>query len=105
MNYLQINTTAAMQGEDEGFPVGGSWTAGIHPQSIPGALKVQQESIGLLQRTLRQELAKLQAEEAILKLMIRRERRRLARQARRREGTREPDAPLQQEGGRAEAEA
>ncbi|GLC41377.1 hypothetical protein PLESTM_001189200 [Pleodorina starrii] len=60
MNYLQINTTAAMQGEDEGFPVGGSWTAGIHPQSIPGALKVQQESIGLLQRTLRQELAKLQ---------------------------------------------
>ncbi|PNH07709.1 hypothetical protein TSOC_005874 [Tetrabaena socialis] len=36
----------------------------IHPQSIPAALKIHQEAIGKLQRTLRQELAKLQAPRA-----------------------------------------
>ncbi|GIL95067.1 hypothetical protein Vretimale_1090 [Volvox reticuliferus] len=63
--------------------------------SSQGALKIQQEFIGKLQRNLRLELAKLQAEETILKLMIKRERKRLARWARRR-GT-EPTERRQQQ--------
>ncbi|KAG2436245.1 hypothetical protein HXX76_006557 [Chlamydomonas incerta] len=64
---------------------GATWTASIHPRSIPGALRAQQDAISKIQRTLRQELGKLQAEEAILKLMIKRERKRLLRQAQRRQ--------------------
>ncbi|GLI61085.1 hypothetical protein VaNZ11_003353 [Volvox africanus] len=91
-----------MQSDDEDISAGGTWTGGIHPKSIPGALKIQQEAIGKLQRNLRMELAKLQAEETILKLMIKRERKRLARWARKRgaevaEGQQEKQE--QQQGG------
>lgn len=47
------------------------------PQAIPNALKVQQAAISKLQRAVRLELAKLQSEEVILKLMIKREKQRL----------------------------
>lgn len=69
--------------------------ATIHPAAIPGALRLHQDAIATLQRTLRHELTKLQAEEAILKLMVRREVQQL-RGKRRREAS---DEEGEQEGG------
>ena len=54
-------------------------------QSIPNALKVQQAAIAKLQRTVRHELQKLQAEEKILKLMVQREKLKLRRAATKRQ--------------------
>ncbi|KAG2449194.1 hypothetical protein HYH02_005941 [Chlamydomonas schloesseri] len=75
-----------------GVQAGSTWTAAVQPRSIPGALRAQQDAISKIQRTLRQELGKLQAEEAILKLMIKRERKRLSRQAAARQRRQEAQA-------------